>query len=57
MFWPIAPIAICLAEMSESGHKADGQLSANSSQMTRVKQDGDDPDAFKASGAPAKVAR
>ena len=57
MFWPIAPIAVCLAEMSESGHKAVGQLSANSSQMGRGKQDGDDPDAFKASGAPAKAAR
>ena len=57
MFWPIAPIAVCSAEMSKSGHKADGQLSANSSQMNRGKQDGDDPDAFKASGAPAKAAR
>ena len=57
MLWPIAPIATCLAEMSESGHKADGQLSAISSQMNRGKQDGDDPDAFKASGAPAKAAR
>ena len=57
MLWPIAPIATCLAEMSESGHKADGQLSAISSQMNRGKQDGDHPDAFKASGAPAKAAR